>query len=312
VIASHALVLAAGLGTRLRPLTLGRAKPAVPVAGEPLARRIVGWLAAQGVTDITLNLHYLPESIAARIGDGSDLGATVRYSWEQPQVLGSAGGPRLALDIIGAERFWIVNGDTITDVSLAALHEAHCRTGAAVTMALVPNTQPAHYGGMQLDDDGRIRGFVKKGPDASGSFHFVGVQLVESRVFASLRPGEPASTVRGIYDALIDAEPGAVRGFVSSARFWDIGTIEDYRQTTREWRGGAGNSFGARVSIDPTAAVSDSILWDDVSVGHGAIVTDCIVTDDVTIEPGATFRHAILWRETDGRLAHMPIDGRLP
>src|SRR5215475_574574 len=113
---AHALVLTAGLGTRLQPLTRVRAKPAVPVAGEPIVTRIIRWLARQHVTELTLNLHHLPETLAARVGDGSDLGAHVRYSWEQPEVLGSAGGPRRALPIIGSARFFLVNGDTLTNL----------------------------------------------------------------------------------------------------------------------------------------------------------------------------------------------------
>ena len=138
-----ALVLTAGLGTRLEPLTRVRAKPAIPVAGEPLVRRIIAWLASNGVTDLVLNLHHLPETIAAVVGDGSDLGVRVRYSWEQPAVLGSAGGPRQALAILGAETFFIVNGDTLTDVSLRALAAAHDASGALVTLALVPNARAA-------------------------------------------------------------------------------------------------------------------------------------------------------------------------
>src|SRR4029079_2711792 len=126
----HALVLTAGLGTRLRPLTEVRAKPAMPVAGIPMIRRIVAWLAAQGVTDCVANLHHLPETVAAAIGDGMDLGVRVRYSWEQPAVLGSAGGPRLALPIIGADTFLIVNGDTLTDFDLRAMVDAHERSEA--------------------------------------------------------------------------------------------------------------------------------------------------------------------------------------
>src|SRR3977135_204463 len=93
----HALVLTAGLGTRLRPLTQVRAKPAVPVAGEPIVRRIIGWLGRQRVTERVLTLHHLPHTLPAIVGDGSDRGVRVRYSWEQPEVLGSAGGPRRAL-----------------------------------------------------------------------------------------------------------------------------------------------------------------------------------------------------------------------
>src|SRR5581483_12452590 len=114
-----ALVLAAGLGTRLRPLTDVRAKPAIPVGGEPMIRRIIRALAAQGVDRLVLNLHHLPHTLTAVVGDGSDLGVRVRYSWE-PRILGSAGGPRLARAIVGAGRFWVINGDTLTDVDLAA------------------------------------------------------------------------------------------------------------------------------------------------------------------------------------------------
>src|SRR5207253_9554617 len=95
----RALVLAAGLGTRLQPLTLARAKAAAPVDGEPLIRRTIRELVAQGVTDLVVNLHHHPESIAAALGDGADLGARIRYSWESP-VLGSAGGPRHALPLL--------------------------------------------------------------------------------------------------------------------------------------------------------------------------------------------------------------------
>src|SRR5204863_7872116 len=134
------------LGTRLQPLTLVRAKPAIPVAGEPLIRRIVAWLAGQGVTELVLNLHHLPETVAAVTGDGSDLGARVRYSWEQPLLLGSAGGPRRALPIIGSQRFFLVNGDTLTDVDLQAMAGGHDASGALVTMALVANRKPHKYG----------------------------------------------------------------------------------------------------------------------------------------------------------------------
>ena len=126
----QALVLTAGLGTRLQPLTGVRAKPAIPVAGEPMIRRIAAWLVCNGVDDLVLNLHHRPETLTSVLGDGRDLGARVRYSWELPRILGSAGGPRLARDIVGAAPFLIVNGDTLTDVDLARLAEigrASCR-----------------------------------------------------------------------------------------------------------------------------------------------------------------------------------------
>src|SRR6185436_1014447 len=128
-----ALVLTACLGTRLEPLTYVRAKAAVPVNGETLARRVVRWLTSFGIREFVLNLHHLPASITASVGDGSDLGARVRYSWENP-VLGSAGGPRHALPLLtdsadrGSRRFIIVNGDTLTNVNIAAMLAAHLQS----------------------------------------------------------------------------------------------------------------------------------------------------------------------------------------
>src|SRR6266849_8993539 len=180
-----ALVLAAGLGTRLRPLTLARAKAAAPVDGEPLARRAIRWLVRHGVRDLVLNLHHRPEPITAAVGDGSDLGARVRYSWESP-VLGSAGGPRHALPLLldglraGASgTFVLVNGDTLTDADLPAMVAQHRRTGALVTMALIANPRPDKYGGVLLDGDRVFTGFTRRG-SPEPSFHFVGPQVVEA------------------------------------------------------------------------------------------------------------------------------------
>ena len=232
---TQALLLAAGLGTRLRPLTDTCAKPAIPVAGEPIIRRIVRWLAVHDVRDLVVNLHYLPQTVTAVLGDGSDLSVRVRYSWEQPRILGSAGGPRHALDLLGEDTFVIVNGDTLTDLNLTALLEAHRASGAAVTMALVPNREPDKYGGVVLDRDGRVVGFVSRGISATGSHHFIGVQAARAEVFRDIPAGEPASSVGGVYDALIAARPGSIHGFVSDATFWDIGTIADYQRTCAEF-----------------------------------------------------------------------------
>src|SRR5882762_9961073 len=163
----HALLLTAGLGTRLRPLTDVRAKPAIPVAGEPMIRRIIQRIASEGVDDLVLNLHHRPQTLTAVVGDGADLGARVRYSWEQPRLLGSAGGPRLARPMLDADTFLIINGDTLTDVDLVRLADAHAATGALVTLALVPNREFTRYGGVLLDDEQRLLGFSPRGPSSA-------------------------------------------------------------------------------------------------------------------------------------------------
>jgi NDP-sugar pyrophosphorylase family protein len=165
-----ALVLTAGLATRLRPLSLVRAKAALPVAGVPLVHRILRSLAASGVTEAVLNLHHLPHTLTRIVGDGGGLGLRVRYSWEVP-VLGPAGGPRRAAPLL-APTFLIVNGDTLTDVDITALLAHHRRSGALATMAVVPNTQPDKYSGLSADRDGALTGFAKRG-SPENAFHYL-------------------------------------------------------------------------------------------------------------------------------------------
>jgi mannose-1-phosphate guanylyltransferase len=301
---SHALVLAAGLGTRLQPLTFVRAKPAIPVAGEPIIRRIIAWLAGQGVTELVLNLHHLPHTLCAVVGDGQDLGARVRYSWEQPIVLGSAGGPRRALPIIGDETFFIVNGDTMTDLDLGRLASAHEASGALVTMALVPNREPHHYGGVLTAGDGRVTGYVPRGTGAEGSWHFIGVQMAHAAAFRELMDGQVAQSIDDVYMPLLTSRPGSVRGYVCDAAFQDIGTTSDYWTTSFAMLGDrpAERAYGRRVRIDPTARVTRSILWDDVEVGAGAVVEECIVTDLARIPPGSVHRRSVVRRGDQGLL----------
>ena len=303
-------MLTAGLGTRLRPLTDVRAKPALPVAGIPMIRRIIGWLASQGVTDCVLNLHHRPETITALVGDGGDLGVRVRYSWEQPMVLGSAGGPRLARPILGVDTFLIVNGDTLTDLDLGALVRAHDESGALVTLALVPNREFTRYGGVTLDGSGGITGFVPRGAPAEGTGHYIGIQIAHASAFDDVHQGEAANSIGGVYDRVIAARPGVVRGFMCDAEFWDVGTIADYWRT---WHGfaarGPDDIAGASApQIDPSARVTRSILWDGVAIDAGAVLDECIVTDGVRIPAGATYHRMAIVRGTDGEPVACPFN----
>ena len=306
----RALVLTAGLGTRLRPLTYARAKAAVPVNGETLARRVCRWLVDHGIRDLILNLHHLPATITASVGDGTDLGARVRYSWENP-VLGSAGGPRRALPllldglgrhdglsgIVDPGSFLIVNGDTLTDVDLTALIRAHQRSGAAVTMALIPNPRPDKYGGVCVSDSGWVTGFTRAGSGAE-SFHFIGVQAADGRVFANLEDGVAAETVNALYPRLIAADPKAVAGFVCGASFRDIGTPADYLDTSTHLADLEGERMaaGARVRVADSARVVRSAVWDDVTIGPGAELADCVVCDGVEIPAGARYHRCAIVR----------------
>lgn len=265
----------------------------MPVAGEPMIRRILAWVASHGVADVVLNLHHRPESVTAIVGDGADLGLRVRYSWEQPKILGSAGGPRLALPIVGASTFFLLNGDTLTDVDLARVADAHGTSGALVTLALVPNHEPMRYGGVTVDNDGAVSGFVTRGAHAARSWHFIGVQVVNASVFESLPAGVPLNSIGGVYDELIRARPGSVRAFRSECAFWDVGTPDDYLKTSQAFAKSAG-AVGRHAQIDPSATINGSVLWDDVRVDAGASLHDCIVTDGVHVPARAHYERAIL------------------
>jgi len=283
-----ALVLTAGRGTRLDPLTRLVAKPAVPLAGRALVERVLDWLAAQHVADVVLNLHHLPESITSIVGDGSHRNLRVRYSWENP-ILGSAGGPRHALDLLASDTFVIVNGDTLCDVALAPMIAAHRVSGADVTMAVVPNPAPDFYNGIVLDADDRITGFVPRG-HAGESWHFVGVQIAAASMFDALPDGVPAESVHGIYRSKLGATTGGVRAYRVSGRFFDVGTPHDYLETALAIGGNATIEPGAM--IEAGAHVTSSVVWGGATIGEGAVLDRCIVAN-VGIPPGLRARDSV-------------------
>jgi NDP-sugar pyrophosphorylase family protein len=284
-----ALVLTAGLATRLRPLSLVRAKAALPVAGQPLVVRILRWLRAAGVADVVLNLHHKPETLTHLVGDGQDFDLRVRYSWETP-VLGSAGGPKRAAPILGASRFLVVNGDTLTTLDLALLLEDHQRSGALVTMAGVPNVEPHKYSGLLAGPDGTFTGVAPRGSNQA-SYHYFGVQVVEAAAFERVPPDMPYESVAALYPALNAARPGSVRVLATGADYHDIGTPLDYYRTSM--------AFAER---EGTVPARRSILWDDVEIGGGAIVERCIVTDGARIPADTSWKDQII-RRLDGELA---------
>ena len=277
-----ALVLTAGLATRLQPLSSVRAKAALPVAGTPLVIRILQWLRSSGVERAVLNLHHLAGSITRIVGDGSALGVAVRYSWER-EIMGSAGGPARAVPLLASDRFLIVNGDTLANVDLAAMAQQHVDTNALVTLAAVAGREG--YNGVLADPNGIVRGFGRE----PGALHFIGVQIVNTSVFAGVDPDTKSETVHGIYPALIASRAGAIRVFHAGAEFFDIGSPRDYLDTavTLATREGRPLDRGRDCVIAADASLTNTLLWDRVTVGAGARLTECVAADDVIVPAGA-------------------------
>lgn len=294
-----ALVLAAGLGTRLQPLSSFRAKAALPVAGTPLIARTLQNIRAAGLTRVVINLHHRADSITHIVGDGSQFGLRVRYSWET-DVLGSAGGPARAIPLLESDRFFIINGDMITDVDMQALARRHVDTNALVTMAVIDG-RPG-YNGVIADDRGVVRGFGR----AAGALHFIGIQAVNAAVFAGLSDTTPSETVHGIYPSLIAARPESVRVFHSKASYFDIGSPRDYLETVRTIARQEQRALdrGTNCVIAEDATLSDTVLWDRVSIGAGAMLSECIVADDVVVPPGARYSRSVLVMGDNGLSVH--------
>ena len=230
---------------------------------------------------------------------GRDLGATVRYSWEDP-VLGSAGGPRHALPLLtdrtdtAEDAFVIVNGDTLTDVRVPALMDRHRRSGARVTMALIPNPRPEFYGGVRVED-GWITGFMRPGA-REPSYHFIGVQAAHSTAFADLEDGVPAESVNWLYPRLIRESPGSVAAHIVEAPFSDIGTPADYLQTSLSLAAREGDALVSRAGteIHPSATLNRTAVWDDVQIGADTVLDDCIVCDGSLVSAGSRYERCAL------------------
>ena len=280
-----ALVLTAGLATRLQPLSSVRAKAALPVAGEALVSRILRWLHAAGIRRAVLNLHHRADSITRIVGDGSRFGMSVRYSWET-EVLGSAGGPARAIPLLESDRFLIVNGDTLTGVDVRALAAQHVDTNAWVTMAVV-DADP-RYNAVVANDAGIVTGFSKRAHARPGTFHYIGVQAVNASVFAGINPDVKSETVHGIYPGLIAGRSGSLRIFHTRTEFFDIGSPRDYLQTALTFSEIEHRPAdrGRDCIVAANARVESSVLWDRVTVGAGARLDHCVVADDVVIPPG--------------------------
>ena len=193
-----AMVLCAGFGTRLRPLTDKVPKPLVPLCGVPLLRYNFALLKNAGVREIVVNTHHLGEAMeegARRIA--RELSIYLHVSREEKHILGTGGGVRRAESLLGKGTFFLLNGDMIFDVDLAAALAAHRKAGAAATMVLAHYPRGATYGAVEVDADLNVRRIAGRGASPSPSLrkmHFTGVHVLEPELIARL-PAEGESDI---------------------------------------------------------------------------------------------------------------------
>jgi NDP-sugar pyrophosphorylase family protein len=221
------MVLAAGRGTRLAPLTDSTPKPLVPVAGRPLLEHILAFLRAGGIEDVVVNLHHLGHLIERHLGDGARFGLRIRYSWEDP-ILDTGGGIKRAEPLLAGEPFVVVNGDSLIELPLHDLIAYHLERGGLATMVVRPDAEAARYGLIELDAADRVRrvvGLPREPPitEPLRPFMFPGLHVFGPGIFGWMEADVAYSIVRVTYARLLAASV-PVYGFVTTARWLTIDT----------------------------------------------------------------------------------------
>jgi NDP-sugar pyrophosphorylase family protein len=294
----RAMILAAGFGTRLRPVTDTIPKPLLPVVGVPGIVRTIEHLRHHGIRELVVNLHHLPDAIPAALRDGAGLGVHIDYLREAPEILGTGGGIRNALPLLGDGPFLVINGDALFAPDLGAIVAAHRRSGALATLVVRPAADAEALGAVGLDESGRVRRLVHRGaPQPSErTFMFTGVHVLDPLIAEHL----PAAgcIVRQTYIPLL--ERGApLHGHVDGGWFCDLGTPARYVGANAELVLGRARLTG----IEPCA--SGAWIAPDAEVGPGcAIGGGTVVGHGARIAPGVRVRRCVV---LDGALVDRDV-----
>ena len=302
----QALVLVGGEGTRLRPLTLTRPKPALTLVDRPFIQFMVDWLARHGVTEIVMACGYGADDLRAALGDSVPGGPAIRYL-DEPEPLGTAGPIRLAADhgLLG-ERFLVVNGDVLTDLDLTAHLAAHEERDAVASLALYPVDDPSSYGLVRREPDGMVHGFLEKPDPAEIDTDEVnaGAYVLERVVVDLIPPGRAVSIEREIFPRLVGQ---GLYGLRLDGYWMDIGTPERYLQASWDILTGAVETeVAARVDagalgvdehaeVDGAAVLEAPVLIESgANVGAAAIGPRAVVGEDCEVADGARISGSVL------------------
>ncbi len=321
-----AMILCAGLGTRLRPFTERWPKPAMPFLGQPLFRYHLEVLRAAGARAVGINTHHLPDVMEATArAECGRVGLPLHVAHE-PVIQGTGGGIRGLRDFLSGDEFLVFNGDILFPVDLRPVVEAHRASGAAATMVLLP--MPAHekYAAVELDEEQRVRRIAGHGPGGEGlsPWHFTGVHVMSPRVFDFMSPEGPEDINRNVYVRMMEAGL-PVRGHVVRTYWSDLGTPSRYLSTVRDVLSGRVDLEGmpprgeGNYRMHPSAHLGgarvDGPAWFDagcfleegvrvgasvavgpgVRVGQGARLERCAVLEGTEIPPGEELVEVMAW-----------------
>jgi NDP-sugar pyrophosphorylase family protein len=293
------MILAAGYGTRLWPLTIDRAKPAIPFMGRPLVGYVAEYLGRYGFDDVVVNLHHRPESVRDALGDGSRFGVRLHYV-EEPVILGTSGAIENARSLLDdGEDFVVINGKLATDIDLAAALDTHRRANALATLILRPNPARERYSVVHTQG-GLVTGFggypeSDKAGDAP--LMFTGIQVFSPRVFEHLPRGVFSHSVTDVFLPAI-ARGDRLAAHVAEGTWYELSTVRRYLDTSVEFmrREGRDVEKGEGTVVEDGAEVGDSVLWENVTVRRGARVRRAVLGAGVVVPEGETFEEVAVVR----------------
>jgi NDP-sugar pyrophosphorylase family protein len=289
----RAMILAAGFGTRLWPLTIDRTKPAIPFMGRPLIGYVAEYLARFGFDEIVVNLHHQPESVRTALGDGRQFGVRFHYV-EEPSILGTSGAIDNARHLLEGDAFVVVNGKIATDINLDEALETHRHARALATLVLRPNPARERYSIVAVRD-GLVAGFggypasdnVNDIGVAAEPLMFTGIQVLDPGIFEYIPRGVFSHSVTDVYIPAI-ARGERIAAHVAEGSWYELSTVRRYLQTSIELmhREGREVEVGVGSLIESGAGVSESVLWENVRVSAGARVRRAVLGAGVLVEPG--------------------------
>lgn len=285
-----AMVLAAGLGTRLRPLTYEITKPMVPVLDRPVMAHILDLLGRHGFEEVIANLHYFPDSIKDYFGD------RISYRVEE-ELLGTAGGVRACGDFFGDDPFLVISGDALTDVDLRALAARHEAAGGIATLAVKKVADTREYGVVLHDQEGRITGFQEKPApeEALSDLGNCGIYVFSPEIFDYFPERPFADWAQDVFPALLAKDvPFHIHEI---GEYWnDVGSLTELRQGTFDALGGElhlemeGELLAPGVTVvggEPVRA--DAIVEGPVWIGAGVrIGAEVRLTGPIVLGDGAS------------------------
>lgn len=301
-----AMILAAGFGTRLFPLTIDRTKPAIPFLGKPLVGYVAEYVARYGFKEFIVNLHHQPDSVRHALGDGSEFGVHITYTVEEPDILGTAGALDNAKELLEGEPFLIVNGKIISDIDIAAAVETHKSAGALATMVLKPNVKRERFTVVDTDD-GYVTGFGEFAKPLTGDeirdtehdvvtpLMFTGIHILDPRVFEYIQPGVYSDIVPHVYRPALERGE-RIAAHVTEGNWYELSTIPRYLDISLAMMDGCDVFAGANCTVSPRATVRDSVIWDDVAIADDVNLYRTIIADGVSIEAGEHFENAAIVR----------------